>query len=423
LRVKDKKSGGGKIKKKLLLAFLIATTLSLLSIADINAEEVGNTQTQDQNIISPQETLKTQINEDVKSESAKIQNYADENREIRENNNVTLNKPQISVQKLEANTVKLKTSTSFTISEVKDAAARVKSYIETNHKLPNYVTIGKNQVKMPDFLKLLTAGLIQINSAKTSPLILKTVNAPSKPVESVKSGNIDKSGYLDLAKRVNAFIDTNGTLPNYANSNLGKLRYESLIYIFSRILNFQKVNNKLPNYVTVTPWSTAPAPSTTPTSLKQYLQATKNCQVTNAQIKALAASITKGTTSAYNKAVKIFNWVRDHISYENPMYYNTKYGAVGILKSRKGNCCDTSHLLVALERAMGIPARYVHGNCFFYRKGEYEGHVWAQVWINGKWYTADAISYRNTFGAIKNWNTKTARVSGGNYGTFQSLPF
>ena len=417
-----KNSGGGIIKKKLLLAFLLATTLSLISIADISAEEIGNTQTQDRNIISPQENLKTHINEDNKNESTKIRNYADENREIHENSSSTT-KSQISVQKLETAAGKSKTSTSFTLIEVKDAAARVKSYIETNHKLPNYVTIGTNQVKMPDFLKLLTAGLIQINSAETSPLPLKAVNAPSKPVESIKSGNIDKSGYIDLAKRVSAFIDANGALPNYANSNLGKLRYESLIYIFSRILNFQKVNNKLPNYVAVTPWNTAPSPSPTPTGLKQYLQATNNCQVTNTQIKALAASITKGTTSTYDKAVKIFNWVRDHISYENPMYYNTKYGAVGILKSRKGNCCDTSHLLVALSRTIGIPARYVHGNCFFYRKGGYEGHVWAQVWINGKWYTADAISYRNTFGTIKNWNTKTARVSGGNYGIFQSLPF
>ena len=415
-----KKSGGGIIKKKLLLAFLLATTLSLISIADISAEEVGNAQTQDQNIISLQENVESQINTDIKNESTKIQNYADENRETPWNSSVTSNKTQISVQKLEAVAGESKTSTSFTLSEVKDAAARVKSYIETNHKLPNYVTIGTTQVKMPDFLRLLTAGLIQINSAKTSPLTLKTVSAPSKPAESVKSGNIDKSGYLDLAKRVNAFIDANGALPNYANSNLGKLRYESLIYIFSRILNFQKVNNKLPNYVTVTPWSTAPAPSPppAPADLKQYLQATKNCQVTDTQIKALAASITKGTTSTYDKAVKIFNWVRDRVRYEKPMYYNTKYGAVGTLNSRKGNCCDKSHLLISLERAAGIPARYVNGYCNFIKSG-WNGHVWAQIWINGKWYTADTTGSANSLNVIKNWNTKTATM----YGTYASLSF
>lgn len=416
MRAKDEKSGGGIIKKKLLLAFLLATTLSLINIADISAEEVGNAQIQDLNTPSTQENLKTQINQDIKNESEKIQNYADKNKETPINLSATLNKPQISVQKLGAAAGKSKTSTRFTLNEVKDAAGRVKSYIETNHKLPAYVAIGTNQVKMPDFLKLLTAGLIQINSAKTSPLTLKTIKAPSKPTESVKSENIDKSSYLDLAKRVNTFIDANGALPNYANSKLGKLRYESLIYIFSRILNFQKVNNKLPNYVTVTPWLTAPPPPST--DLKQYLQATKNCQVTNAQIKALAASITKGTTSTYNKAVKIFNWVKDRVRYEKPMYYNTKYGAVGTLKSKKGNCCDKSHLLISLERAAGIPARYVNGYCNFIKSG-WNGHVWAQVWINGKWYTADTTGSANSFNVIKNWNTKTAT----RYGTYASLSF
>jgi hypothetical protein len=146
-------------------------------------------------------------------------------------------------------------STSFTVNQINDAAARVKAYIETNHKLPNYVTIGTAQVKMPDFLKLLTAGLLQINNGTTAPVTLETVNIPAKPTESIKSGSITKTGYLDLAKRVNAFINANGILPNYATTTLGKLRYESLIYKFSKILNFEKTNNRLPNYATVKAWS------------------------------------------------------------------------------------------------------------------------------------------------------------------------
>ena len=155
---------------------------------------------------------------------------------------------------------------------------------------------------------------------------------------------------------------------------------------------------------------------TTTSSSQDYSQATKNCQVTNSQIKSLAASITVGKTSVYDKAVAIFNWVRDNIGYS--FYYNTKYGAVGTLAKRTGNCCDTAHLLIALERAAGIPARYVHGYCKF-SSGNWYGHVWVQVYINGKWYTADATSSRNTFGVIKNWNTKTAKI----YGTYASLPF
>jgi transglutaminase-like putative cysteine protease len=88
------------------------------------------------------------------------------------------------------------------------------------------------------------------------------------------------------------------------------------------------------------------------------------------------------------------------------------------LNAKTGNCVDTSHLLIALERAAGIPARYEHVNAQF-TSGTWYGHVIAQVWVNGKWYDADATSSSNTFGAIKNWNTATATY----YGTYATLPF
>ncbi len=297
-----------------------------------------------------------------------------------------------------------KVTTNFTTSQINDAAARVKKYIETNHVLPKYVTIGTTQVQMPDFLKLLTKGLLQINSKTTTPVTIKTVNNAPKPVESIKNGKIYKSGYLDLAKRVNAFIDANGVLPNYANSDLGKLRPENLIYIYSKIFNYYKVNNVLPNYVTVKAWSTIATGNTggtvstpVPADLQIYLQATRNSQSNDPTIKALAARITSGKTSTYNKAAAVFNWVRDNLGYS--FYYNTKYGAVGALKAKTGNCVDTSHLVVALARAAGLPARYAHGDVKF-PSGNTYGHVWAQIWVNGKWYTADGTSSKNTFGTM-----------------------
>jgi uncharacterized protein YpmS len=377
----------------LLLAVLLVVILSLTSTAGITTIYKNNAQLQGYDAIPMQENAVMQTN----------------------NKNIA-NTPQTSVktQKVEAATKKSKTSTRFTLAEIKDAAARVKSYIETYHKLPNYVTVGTTQVKMSDFLKLLTAGLLQINSGKTTHVILKTVNAPSKPTESIKSGSMTKSGYLDLAKRVNAFIDANGKIPNYADSNLGKLRYENMIYLFSRILAFQKTNHRLPDYVTVTPWSTVPA------SLQKYLKATTNCQVNNAQIKSRAKSISSCKSSTYGKAAAIFKWVNDHTTYA--YYSNSQKGAVNTLKANKGNCCDLSHLLIALERAAGIPARYVHGCCHF-SSGEWMGHVWAQVWVDGKWYTADSSWSTNTLGVVNNWDRATAITSGKNYGTFACLPF
>jgi transglutaminase-like putative cysteine protease len=178
------------------------------------------------------------------------------------------------------------------------------------------------------------------------------------------------------------------------------------------------VNGRLPNYVSMTPWTTTTnTHQTIASDIAQYLQPTANCQSTNAQIIATANSIIQGATDPLTKATRIYNWVRDNIGYS--FYYNTKNGAVGTLNAKTANCCDTTHLLIALERAAGIPAEYVHGYCQFTSSGNWYGHVWAQLYVNGKWYTADAISLRNSFGVINNWNTATYTL----YGVYKELPF
>ncbi|WP_414468481.1 pseudomurein-binding repeat-containing protein [Methanobacterium sp. ACI-7] len=306
----------------------------------------------------------------------------------------------------------------FTFDQITAAAKNVKSYVENNYDLPKYVTVGTTQVSMSDFLRLLVIGTIEIRDGVKAPISLKTVNGPAIPSENLTNGTMGQSDYLDLAKRLKAFIDANGSIPNHATTPLGEMKFESIVYTFSKILGFYNTNSRLPDYVSVDPWSkvSAPAQMEVPAELQSYLAATANCQVNDPRIKALAASITAGKTTAYGKAVAIFNWVRDNLSYS--FYYNTKYGAVGALNARTGNCVDTSHLVIALSRAAGLPAKYVHGTCQF-TSGSWYGHVWARIWVDGKWYAADATSSRNTFGVVNNWNTATYTLKG----TYASLPF
>lgn len=65
------------------------------------------------------------------------------------------------------------------------------------------------------------------------------------------------------------------------------------------------------------------------------LKPTKNCQSDNAEIINLAKSLTNGK-SKYDGAVAIFNYLKANVHYETPMYYNTKYGALGTLHRKKG---------------------------------------------------------------------------------------
>ena len=127
----------------------------------------------------------------------------------------------------------------------------------------------------------------------------------------------------------------------------------------------------------------------------------------SASVNALAHSLTKDTSSQYTKGTRIFNWVKTNVRYR--FYYNTRYGATGALKYRVGNCADKTHLVVALARSAGLPARYVHAQAQF-RSGHVYGHYWAQIKANGKWYTADTTSRMNSFGVARNWNS--ARILG-----------
>ncbi len=148
-------------------------------------------------------------------------------------------------------------STNITINNVISASSIVKSYVETNHTLPSTVEISGNQVSMPQFLELLTTALLNINSGSNATVTLKNYSSAAAPSENITSRNITKTEYLDIANRVKSFIDTNGKAPNYATqtSTGNTIRFESLVYMYSKILNYYKTNNVLPNYVSVAPWS------------------------------------------------------------------------------------------------------------------------------------------------------------------------
>jgi transglutaminase-like putative cysteine protease len=218
-----------------------------------------------------------------------------------------------------------------------------------------------------------------------------------------------------------------------------KVQYQTIIYIFAKILTLSKANdNKLPNsfFVNVKknsklnkylPKYTVDIKYKTVSSKKlnidydaesseEYLSSSKNCQANDEKIIELSHQITKKYNSIYDKAKAIFNWVRDKVRYN--FYYNTKYGAKNTMTKKEGNCVDKSHLIVALSRASGIASRYVHGKCDFISGRNY-GHVWAQVKVGNTWYAADSTSSKNSFGVIRNWNTDSYTLKG----IYSSLSF
>jgi len=311
-------------------------------------------------------------------------------------------------------------TTSFAFNDVIDAAGRVKDFIAVNHRMPTYVEISSVQVSMPQLLYLFTTATVQANSKVTSPLTLLSVSDSTNPSESTTIGTIYQAEIVDIANRVKSYIGSNYRLPNYTTTSRGQAGSESLIDLYSRVLVFYDSNQRLPTYATITPWLiedyNSPASNLAYSAdLQQYLSATTNCQSNDSRIIALAQSITADCTTTYEMGLAIYNWVRAYMDYS--FYYNSQKGAVDSMLNGSANCCDLSHLLVALSRAVNLPARYKHGTCTF-SSGTY-GHVWAEIYVNGKWVTADASSNANSFGTITNWNTSTYILKG----TYATLPF
>ena len=146
-------------------------------------------------------------------------------------------------------------TSSVTTAQIVNAASRVDDFYKTNNRLPNYVTISGEQVTMSQFLYLAATGTSQINKGSTASISVKTISTPTNSVEKLTTGNIQKNEYVTLADSLKNYMDTYGKSPNYLNTSQGIMKFESTVYMFTRILTFYDTNNRLPNYALVYAWN------------------------------------------------------------------------------------------------------------------------------------------------------------------------
>lgn len=86
-------------------------------------------------------------------------------------------------------------------------------------------------------------------------------------------------------------------------------------------------------------------------------------------------------------ATALIDWVAEHLTYASGTSSGTTT-ALMTFAERRGVCRDYAHLLVALARAGGIPARCVSA----YAPGvdPPDFHAVAELWIGGDWHLVDA---------------------------------
>lgn len=306
----------------------------------------------------------------------------------------------------------------ITVQDIIDSSIKVRNYISANGKLPDGIEIGTNVFNPATYLYLVSKALIDVSNNETGKISYSFIAEPTDTTKCSYMGNL--YSYLDVAQAYMDYADAYGIAPNSVDSDIGEIEYDGLFYALCRAIAFYGENNIMPAYTVI---KSVELPEiqgvlndiNTITDLTPYLSATKNCNIYDPDIQALADSLTNGLTTDLEKARAIYNYVRDAVSYS--FYYDSHYGATGTLKYKTGNCCDQAHLVVALARAADLPARYKHGTCTF--SSATYGHVWAQILVGNTWVVADPTSSRNSFGVVNNWNNYAYSL----HGTYAELSF
>ena len=310
----------------------------------------------------------------------------------------------------------------FTCNQILAAAKTLRSYVEKNGQLPSKVTVNGINVNITSFAYLMSKTVVNINDGKKVNVYVVPVNSNySNNGNATIKANLYKSAYLGLANTVVNYTQSQHCIPNNVTTNKGSLSPNLYIFALSKALDFYKDEKYLPNYLILDTNDVSgigvkkanasqfkaglnEIQALNATQLEKYLKSSGN-DALNSAIKDLAKQLTSGKSSTWAKANAIFKYVRDNVAYE--YYADTKYKATGTLSVKRGNCCDHANLVVALCRAANIPVRYSHAQGCTFSSGLYAGHVWAQIYIDGVWYSADATSKRNELGNIHNWNTNS----------------
>jgi len=127
-----------------------------------------------------------------------------------------------------------------------------------------------------------------------------------------------------------------------------------------------------------------------PSELLVFLLGSRYCETD--QLTAIAWSLFGGVAPGWPRVEAIVGWVNERITFGYHSARNTRT-AFEALNERVGVCRDFAHLAVALCRCMNIPARYCTGylpDIGVPVELPMDFSAWFEVYLGGRWHTADA---------------------------------
>ena len=125
-----------------------------------------------------------------------------------------------------------------------------------------------------------------------------------------------------------------------------------------------------------------------PGSVLPYIYPSRYCEsdVLNSFAMTQFGSLWQG----YGRVQAICEWVQRHVSFVSGSSSGTT-SAAETLRTRQGVCRDFAHLMIALCRAVNIPARFTTGLDYGADPilGPPDFHAYVEAYVGGRWYMFD----------------------------------
>ncbi|MBQ9026313.1 MAG: cysteine protease, partial [Methanobrevibacter sp.] len=133
-----------------------------------------------------------------------------------------------------------------TIDDVLTAATDLKNYIENNLTLPSKLDVGGVSYTVPQVLAMMSQVVLMIDTDSTVEVKTLLVTEPDNSSGDEIYSQLDEKEYIDLAYDIFEYSYTNNQAPDNITTSVGDVKYETLVYLFARVLAYYNANDALP---------------------------------------------------------------------------------------------------------------------------------------------------------------------------------
>jgi transglutaminase-like putative cysteine protease len=137
-----------------------------------------------------------------------------------------------------------------------------------------------------------------------------------------------------------------------------------------------------------------------PLSAARYILPSRYCE--SDRLGKLALDLFGNLPPGYERVVAVQDWVRRHVQYES----NTSdagTSALDTIDTGKGVCRDFAHVMIALCRALNLPARFTTGTDYGASStlGPPDFHAYVEVFLGGRWCIFDPSGTSIPMGLVR----------------------